>query len=139
MVGIESYGAHVPVYRLNREILNQVWGGGGKGEKAVANSDEDSLTMGVEAARDCLKGIEKNSIDALYFASTSFPFKEKQSASIMAAALDLSENVVTADIASSLMSGTIALKMALDAVKAGSANKVLVVAADCRVPYPNTA
>ena len=139
MVGIESYGAYVPVYRLNREILNQVWGGGGKGEKAVANSDEDSLTMGVEAARDCLKGIEKNSIDALYFASTSFPFKEKQSASIMAAALDLSENVVTADIASSLMSGTIALKMALDAVKAGSANKVLVVAADCRVPYPNSA
>ena len=44
MAGITSFGAYVPIYRLNREILAQVWGGKGKGEKAVANADEDSLT-----------------------------------------------------------------------------------------------
>ena len=138
MAGIVSYGAYVPIYRLSREILNQVWGGVGEGEKAVANSDEDSLTMGVEAARDCLKGMAKGTVGALYFASTTLPFKEKQSASIMAAALDLAEDIVTADIGSSLRAGTIALRMALDTVKAGSAENVLVVVSDCRLPYPNS-
>ncbi len=139
MAGITSYGAYIPVYRLSRETLNQVWGGKGKGEKAVANADEDSLTMGVEAARDCLNGVAKDSIDALYFATTTPPYKEKQSASIMAAALDLREDIITVDLTDSLRSGTIALGMALDAVKAGSAKLVLVVAADCRIPPPNSA
>jgi 3-hydroxy-3-methylglutaryl CoA synthase len=140
MIGISSYGAYIPLYRLSWSELARVWGGGATaGEKAVANADEDSLTMGVEAARNCLKGVEKSSIDALYFASTTPPFKEKQSASIMAAALDLREDIITADFADSLRSGTIALRMALDAVKAGSARKVLVVASDCRIPPPNSA
>ena len=139
MIGIVSYGIYIPIYRLSREILNQVWGGIGKGEKAVANADEDSLTMGVEAARDCLKGIEKSSVDALYFASTTPPYKEKQSASIVAAALDLREDIITVDLTDSLRSATIAFKLALDAVKAGSVKKVLVIASDCRIPPPNSA
>ncbi|TAK31654.1 MAG: hydroxymethylglutaryl-CoA synthase family protein [Chloroflexota bacterium] len=138
MAGIVSYGAYVPIYRLSRATLAQIWGGSGAGEKAVANFDEDSLTMGVEAARDCLRGLEKASIGALYFASTTFPFKEKQAASIMAAALDLREEIVTADIGNSLRSGTLALKMALDTVEAGTTDRVLVVVADCRIPYPDS-
>lgn len=139
MAGITSYGAYIPIYRLSREILNGVWGGTGKGEKAVANADEDSLTMGVEAARDCIKGVAKDSIDALYFATTTPPYKEKQSASIMAAACDLREDIITVDLTDSLRSGTIALGMALDAVKAGSARQVLVVVADTRLGPPDTA
>ncbi|MCK4964326.1 MAG: hydroxymethylglutaryl-CoA synthase family protein, partial [Dehalococcoidia bacterium] len=139
MAGITSYGAYIPIYRLSRETINGVWGGTGKGEKAVANADEDSLTMGVEAARDCIKGVEKDSIDALYFASTTPPYKEKQSASIMAAACDLKEDIVTVDLTDSIRSATIAIMMALDAVKAGSARHVLVVAADTRLGPPDTA
>jgi 3-hydroxy-3-methylglutaryl CoA synthase len=139
MAGIVSYGAYIPIYRLDRAILGQVWGGGGKGEKAICNSDEDSITMAVEAGTDCLKGIERRSVDALYFATTTPPFKEKQSASMIAAALDLREDIIAADFANSLRSGTIALRAALDAVKAGSAKKVLVLVADCRVPAPNSA
>jgi len=137
--GIISYGAHIPVYRLDRKILNEVWERAGKGEKAVANYDEDSITMGVAAARECLKGMKKDTIDALYFASTTSPFKEKQSASIVAAALDLRGDILTADFTNSLRSGTIALKCALDGVKAGTARKVLVVASDCRLAAPNSA
>lgn len=139
MAGITSYGAHIPIYRLSGETLGQVWGGTTRGEKAVANADEDSMTMGVAAARDCLKGIARDSIDAVYFASTTPPYKEKQSASIIAAALDLREDIIAVDLTDSLRSGTIALGLALDAVKAGSAKKVLVVAADCRLPGPNSA
>lgn len=138
MQGIESYAAYVPIYRLSRELLGQIWGGKGKGERAVANVDEDSLTMGVEAGRQCLKGIDNDSVEALYFASTTSPYGEKQSASIIAAALDLREDIITADITDSLRSGTIAFRMALDAVGAGSVKKALVIAADCRIPPPDS-
>jgi 3-hydroxy-3-methylglutaryl CoA synthase len=138
MAGITSYGAYIPLYRLNREILAQVWGGKGKGEKAVASADEDSLTLGVEAARDCLKGFDKSKVDALYFATTTAPYKEKQSASIMAAACDLREEIRTVDVTDSMRSATIALTMAVDAVKSGSARTALVVAADTRLAPPDT-
>ncbi|MBW1863027.1 MAG: hydroxymethylglutaryl-CoA synthase [Deltaproteobacteria bacterium] len=138
--GIESYGAYVPIYRLSREEIFRVWGSGfRKGEKAVANSDEDSLTMGVAAAVDCLEGLDYREIDGLYFASTSAPYREKKSASIIASALDLRRDVFTADFADSLGSGASALRAALDAVNAGSANKVLIIASDCRLPAPKSA
>lgn len=139
MAGIVSYGAYVPIYRLSGELLCQVWGGNIRGERAIANFDEDSLTMAVEAGRDCLKGVDKEVVDALFFASTTSPYKEKQSASIAAAALDLRENIITSDFTNSIRSGTIAIKTALDTVKAGSARAVLVLAADCRIPPPNSA
>jgi 3-hydroxy-3-methylglutaryl CoA synthase len=104
----------------------------------VANFDEDSITMAVEAAMDCLKGIDSNSIDALYFASTTAPYKEKQSAAVVAAALDLRRNIFTTDFANSLRSGTNALRAAIDAIKAGSAKNVLIVAADCRLGVPGS-
>ena len=95
MVSIKSYGAYIPFHRLKREEIGRAWEAGPlRGEKAVANFDEDSITMAVEAGQDCLKGIERDSIDALYFASTTAPYKEKQSAAIVAAALDLRHNIL---------------------------------------------
>lgn len=138
--GIVSYGAYIPIYRLSREEIVRVWGSGyRRGEKAVANCDEDSLTMGVESGIDCLNGIDRNTIDGLYFASTTPPYREKRSASIIAAALDLRRDAFAADFSNSLGAGASALKAALDAVNAGSARNVLVVASDCRIPAPNSA
>lgn len=138
MEGIVSWGGYVPIYRLSGEVVSKVWGGRGKGERAVANSDEDSLTMGVEAAAACLEGIDRSTVDALYFASTTAPYREKQSASIIAAALDLREDILTVDIADSLRSATSALKLALQSVKSGAARNVLVIAADARLAPPNS-
>jgi len=138
--GIVSYGAYVPIYRLSREEIVRVWGSGyRKGEKAVSNCDEDSLTMAVAAAVDCLKGHERDTVDGLYFASTSAPYREKQSASIIAAALDLRRDAFTADFGDSLGGGANAFRAALDAVNAGSARNVLVIASDCRLPAPKSA
>jgi 3-hydroxy-3-methylglutaryl CoA synthase len=114
-------------------------GWGGRTEKAVANYDEDSLTMGIAAAVDCLKGVDRSSIDAVYFASTTSPYLEKQAAAIVVAAADLSKEVYAADFGGSLRAGTIALKAALDAVRAGSAKRVLVVTSDLRVPQAGSA
>ena len=58
MVGIVSFGAYIPMFRMSREVLGQVWGkSAGRGEKAIANADEDSITMAVEAVVDSLTGI----------------------------------------------------------------------------------
>ncbi len=139
MAGIVSYGAYIPIYRLNRESMWLTWGGMPvSGERAVANFDEDSITMAVEAGINCLQGIDHNEVDGLFLASTSTPYKEKQCANLVAEALDLKRSTRTADFTNSLRSGTIAMRAALDAIAAGSAKKVLVIAAECRLGHPST-
>jgi len=137
MVGITSFGAYVPMLRLPLAAI----GGGKPGgpEKAVANWDEDSVTMAVAAAIDCLRGVDRATVDGVLFASTSYAFKEKQGAAIVARALDLRRDVLTADVGDSLRAGTTALRTAVDAVKAGSAKRVLVVSGEARMAAPRTA
>jgi 3-hydroxy-3-methylglutaryl CoA synthase/uncharacterized OB-fold protein len=93
--------------------------------------------MAVAAARDCLKGTDGAPVGGLYFASTTAPYKEKQTAATIAAVLGLPADAVTADFSGSLRCGTNALKAALDAVTAGSAESILVCAADTRLGYPS--
>ena len=132
MVGIKSFGAYVPKYRLGKETAN--WGS--SSEKAVANFDEDSVTMAVAAGRHCLKGIDPDEVDGLLFATTTPPYNEKQGAAIIATALDLGREIFTADVSGVLRAGTTAVKMAMDSINAGSARNVLVVAADTRLGAP---
>jgi hydroxymethylglutaryl-CoA synthase len=137
MAGVVSYGAYIPYHRISREEFQRAWGGFAMpGERAVANFDEDSITMAVEAAKDCLTGMDNVKIDALFLASTTLPYKEKLGSAIISAALNLSTEVRTADFAGSLRVGTSALGCALDAINAGSAKRVLVVAADTRIGAP---
>ncbi len=139
MTGIVSYGAYIPMYRLSRESIASVWRRPlGRGEKAVANADEDTVTMAVEAVIDCLTGIDRKVVDGLYLASTTTPYKEKQSASIIRAATDLREEIPTIDFANSLRCATNAMSAASNAIKAGEAKRVMVVASDCRLPAPNS-
>jgi hydroxymethylglutaryl-CoA synthase len=141
MVGITSYGVHVPMLRLQFAAISGASrkAGSGGGERAVAYFDEDSVTMAVAACMNCLEGIDRASIDGVLFASTTYPYKEKQAASVVAKALDLRRDVLTADFGDSIRAGTTALRAATDAVKAGSAQRVLVVASDCRVAAPRSA
>src|SRR3990172_5259793 len=98
MAGITAYGAYIPMLRL-------ALGKKGGPEKAVANWDEDAVTMAVAAGIDCLRGVERAAVDAVLFASTSYAFKEKQGAAIIARALDLRRDVTTADVGGSLRAG----------------------------------
>lgn len=132
MVGIKAFGAYVPRFRLGKETA----GWGTSAEKAVANFDEDSVTMAVAAGRNCLKGIDPQEIDGLLFATTTPPYAEKQCSSIIATALDLRREINTADITGVLRAGTSSLKLAMDSVSAGSAKQVLVIAADARLAGP---
>jgi hydroxymethylglutaryl-CoA synthase len=132
MVGITSLGIHLPVYRLERNEIARMWAGRSiGGSRAVAGCDEDTVTMVVAAGLDCLK-TGGGGADGLFLATTTAPYQEKQAAAIAAAAADLPDECHTADFTGSLRAATIALKAAVDAVRAGSAENVLVAAADSR-------
>lgn len=138
-IGITSTGAYIPYYRLKRDAMGKSWERRGlKGERSVANTDEDSLTMATEAAINSIKNIDRNEIDALYFASLTAPYAEKLHATIISTACDLKTSTFTVDFAFSTKAGTSALKAAFDSVKCGSVNKAVVTAADCRIGFPKS-
>src|SRR4030042_6690381 len=98
MAGIVAYGAYIPKYRLSRDLIARAWGSGSPGgEKAVASFDEDTITMAVEAASDCLASSSTAKVDGLFFASTTSPYKEKLCASLISTVLDLRRDILTSD------------------------------------------
>jgi 3-hydroxy-3-methylglutaryl CoA synthase len=134
-VGLASIAGYVPRYRLTGALVSQVWGAGG-GERAVASYDEDALTMASEAALSALAGGDTASVGACFLASTSAPYVEKSNATLLATVVDLGTEVETVDVGGSLRCGTTALRLALDAVRAGSVTQALVAAADARPVAP---
>ncbi len=101
MAGIASYGAYVPIKRLPLALIGGRPAKEGGPEKAVADYDEDAVTMAVSAAIACLEGFDRGAVDAVFFASTTYPLREKQGAATIAKALDLRRDVLAADHAGS--------------------------------------
>ncbi len=137
-IGIHAYGGYVPQLRLERSAIagahawfNPALKGLGKGQRAMANWDEDSVTMALEAARDCLGTAAVTDLGAVYFASTTLPFQDRQNAGVLAEALSLGHDLLTLDIAGSQRAGTSALTAALQA-SAGAAKPILVTAGEKR-------
>ncbi len=143
MTGITAYGAYIPRRRLQRKVVAaaNAWVapglvGGAKGERAMANWDEDALTMAVEAGRDCLPATDpvkdRAFVDAIYFASTTGAFADRQHSGIAAAALQLSHAVSSTDVTSSQRASLSALIAALDAAASGRVKTALVLAGEKR-------
>lgn len=134
MAGILSFGAYIPRLRLQRQAVaaanswfNPALKAQAKGERAICNWDEDAVTMAVEAARDCLTGVHRATVKSLHFASTSFPFRDRLNAGIVAEALNIAGGVAALDIAATQRAGTSALMHALT-----GGGPALVIAAEKR-------
>jgi len=139
MVGITSIGIHIPFYMLARELISKAWGSRSiGGQKSIANYDEDSITMAVEAANGCWDSQDRQEIDSIFFCSTTSPYKEKQCSAIVATATDLKRDILACDLANSIRAGSLGLRLAMDSVKSGSARNVMVVGSDCRIGYPQS-
>ena len=137
-LGILAIGGYLPKARLQRIDIakanawfNPALKGLANGERTMANWDEDSVTMAVEAGRDCLTGIDRNTVAGIYMASTSFPFQDRQNAGIVADALNLSTRIQTLDISSSQRAGSSALLTALQSVRSAE-GPILVSASEKR-------
>src|SRR5215469_674257 len=136
MAGIVSYGSYVPYRRLKRGAIAQVLGvAAGKGERAVASFDEDSVSMAVEALRDAMRGAPGSGVQGLLFATTTAPYAEKLNAAIVGAAAQLPAEIRAADLTGSVRAGLSALLQAADAVGSG-ASHAAVAMADCRLAAP---
>ncbi len=114
--GITGYGGYVPRLRMQRAAIAAAhrWMApgnvaGAKGQRAFCSWDEDSVTMGVEAARDALGERDRTGIASLTFASTRTPFSDLQSASIVASGLDLTRTTRTLDVGQSQRAGVAGL------------------------------
>ena len=133
MRGIISHGAYLPHRRLDRSTIAAVAGiGGGKGTRTVASYDEDTTTLGVEAARRALHGTSVTPA-ALWFSTVTPAYVDKTNATAIHAALRLPADVIAADFGGAVRSGVAALRSAL----AGGPT-ALVVTADIRTGLPGS-
>jgi len=134
MRGLLSWGGYLPYRRLDRGAIAAVAGsGGGRGTRTVAGFDEDSTTMGVEAARLALSPRSGAAAvpQALWFSTTAPAYLDKTNATAVHAALRLDRGTAAYDAVGSTRSAMGALRLALD-VGVPS----LVVAADLRTGLP---
>ena len=138
--GILAVGAYIPRRRLQRQAIHAANGwfapnmrGLAKGEKAIANWDEDSVTMAVDAGRDCISSIEGLQPETISIASTTLPFSDRLNAGIVKEALNLPDKTAAFDMTGSLRAGTSGLIQALK----GTTSQ-LCLAADNRKARPGS-
>src|SRR5207249_7975786 len=90
MRGIAGSGVYVPHWRLDRKSLATALGApSGSGTRSVAGYDEDTTSLGVEAARAALRAAPRLAPEALYFATALPAYLDKTNATAIHAALDL--------------------------------------------------
>lgn len=138
-IGITGFGAYIPRLRLSRQavVAANAWyapelKGKGKGHRAMANWDEDSITMAVAAARDALGGQDQQGVvREVLLASCTLPFAERLNAAVVGEALNIGEYSSAVDITGSQCAALAGLAQAL-ASAASAPGSVLLTAADNR-------
>jgi len=137
MRGISSFGGYVPHHRLARQAIADAHGqAAGNGARAVASYDEDTTSMGVEAARLALAPLGAEApgrVDQLWFTTTTPSYADKTNATTVHAALRLDREAAAFDMVGSMRSAAGALRAALQ-----GSGTTLVVAADTRTGLPNS-
>ncbi len=113
--GIAAWGTYLPYWRLQRSAIGGVLGGGGgRGTRAVASFDEDTTTLGVEAARRALAvGPGPGAVQDLWLSTPDPAYLDKTSATMVHAALGLDRSCGAYDFAGSPRSAVGTLLQAL--------------------------
>lgn len=138
MTSLQALCAYLPHWRLDATTVAAAWGApAGRGRRAIADRDEDPLTLAFAAT----SGLPSAgpAIDAVYFASTSAPYLEKQTASVLAAALGVERTARTLDVAASRRGWVTAIGLAIDGLAAGSLTTAVVATGELRSAEPRSA
>ncbi|MFA5396847.1 MAG: hydroxymethylglutaryl-CoA synthase [Methanomicrobiales archaeon] len=149
MVGIITYGAYIPRYRIKTEEIARVWGangaeiaaGLGVKEKSVPDLDEDTITMSVEAARSALarRDIPRDAIGAIYVGSESHPYAVKPSSATVGEAICATPVMTAADYEFACKAGTAAIQTCMGLVKSGMVKYGCAIGADTAQGAPGDA
>ncbi len=148
-VGIVSYGAYVPRYRITPEEIGKVWGVDGKSMskglmincKSVPSPDEDTITIAVEAARNMMRRCDAcaKDIGAIYVGSESHPYAVKPSGTIVAEAIEASPHLTVADYEFACKAGTAAIQTCMGMVGSGMIKFGVAIGADTSQGAPGDA
>jgi hydroxymethylglutaryl-CoA synthase len=149
MVGIITYGAYIPKYRIKIEEIARVWGGDGKAisrglgvyEKSLPDMDEDTITIAVEAARAAMarRSIDPQEIGAIYVGSESHPYAVKPSAVTVGEAIMATPIMTAADYEFACKAGTAALQTTMGLTKSNMITYGLAIGADIAQGEPGDA
>ena len=139
-VGIVSYGAYVPRFRISTESIAKVWGQDpeamarslGVQSKSVPGADEDVVTLAVAASRMAMQRarLAGRALGAIYVGSESHPYAVKPTATIVAEALEATPLLMAADFEFACKAGTAAVQACMGLVSSGMIDLGLAVGAD---------
>jgi hydroxymethylglutaryl-CoA synthase len=148
-IGIVSYGAYVPRYRITPQEIGRVWGTDGEAmgkgllihSKSIPSPDEDVITIAVEAARSMMRRTDADpqDIGAIYVGSESHPYAVKPTGTIVAEAIEASPNLTVADYEFACKAGTAAIQTCMGMVGAGMIKYGVAIGADTSQGAPGDA
>ena len=148
-VGIVSYGAYVPHFRITPDEIGKVWGVDGKAmgkglmieSKSVPAPDEDTITIAVEAARNMMRRCDVSPVDigALYVGSESHPYAVKPTGTIVAEAIEAAPDLTVADFEFACKAGTAAIQTGMGLVGSGLVKFAVAIGADTSQGAPGDA
>jgi len=149
MVGIITYGAYIPRYRIKVEEIARVWGananditnGLGVFEKSVQDYDENSATFAVEATRSALlrRKVNRDEIKAIYVGSESHPYAVKPTAVTVGEAIGATPVLTAADYEFACKAGTAGIQAAMGLVSSNMMKYAIAIGADTAQGAPGDA
>lgn len=149
MVGIITYGAYIPRFRIKTEEIARVWGANGKEiaaglgviEKSVPDLDEDTITISVSAARNALlkRDVNPDEIGAVYVGSESHPYAVKPTAVTVGEAIGATPVMTAADYEFACKAGTAGIQTCMGLVKSGMIKCGLAIGTDIAQGAPGDA
>ncbi len=148
-VGIVSYGAYIPHFRIKVEEIAKVWGDNANSiidglmvyEKSVPDTDEDTITIAVEAARHAMNRgrVDPERIEAVFTGSESHPYAVKPTSTVVAEAIGATPNLTAADFEFACKAGTAAVQACLGLAGSGMIELGLAIGSDVSQGAPGDA
>ena len=145
-IGIVSYGAYIPRYRIKTQEIASIWGKNGEAiskglginEKSVPSIDEDTATISVEAARSAIRRCQINpqDIGAIYIGSESHPYAVKPTGTIVGEAICATPDLMIADYEFACKAGTAGMQSCAALVKSEMIKYGLAIGADTSQAAP---
>lgn len=141
--GIVGYGIEIPKRRIKAEKIIDVWKNTDINliesvfrvkERTVLNSDEDTTTLAVGAARSCLKNCDfcGDAIEAIFLGTATNPDLSRATGTVVMSALTSNSIYYGADIQAAENSGAAALIAGQSLVQSNTALNALIIGADTK-------
>ncbi len=147
MVGIVSYGTYIPKYRIKVSDIANAWQKDPRDieaalqveEKAVPNTDEDTITMGVEATMRALRSVslDPKKLQSVFVGSESHPYAVNPSSTIIAEAIGMNNHYFSVDMKFACKAATAAMQVTVGLIASSEVDYGLIIGSDTAQAKPH--